>query len=156
MKKVIFPSLLMMMAAFFVSGCQDRGATNQSMDKGSPNRSQFYSTRDNPRHTRSNDMNNLNPNFLNLQGTRNGELAGNSQSHGKDIDKAKQVINNTGEFRVESVWISSGGDRMRVTAFKKGKLSRADKNAAEARLHRKLIHALPRYMIDVTVLQDKR
>lgn len=94
-------------------------------------------------------MTNQNPNFLDLHGTRNGDESGGAGNTGVDVAMVKRVIADTKEFRTESVQIN--GDRMWVTVFKNGKFSERDRRDAEARLHRKLIQALPRYNINVSV-----
>ncbi|WP_066072998.1 hypothetical protein [Neobacillus soli] len=169
MKKWMFLSLSLMML-FVVSGCQssNRGANEQAYnlrnDRSTPN---FMSNRDhdgitpdnmsdrdkNQQHVVENDITNQNPNFLDLKGTGSGGEAG-AGNQGNDIAKAKQVINGTNEFVTDSVWIN--GDRMWVSVYKKGTFSNQGKIDAEARLHRKLVQAIPRYNIEVRVKEDRR
>ncbi len=107
----------------------------------------------NKQHLVENDVTNQNPNFLDLKGTGSGGEAG-ATNHGNDINKVKQVIAGTNEFVTDSVWIN--GDRMWVSVYKKGMLSDQGRNDAEARLHKKLVQALPRYNIEVRVKDDRR
>ncbi|MGG1290970.1 hypothetical protein ABE218_06355 [Bacillus smithii] len=92
--------------------------------------------RDDPTNT------NQNPNFI--------DRAPDQPNLGTDIEKAKQVIrNDTNHYEADSVWIN--GRTMWVKVNTHRKLSDEDK--AEARLHRKLIQALPRYRIEVDIKQ---
>lgn len=149
MKKWMIPAILLL---FLASGCQNnRGANDQAAydlrnDRSTPN---FMSNRaKDKQHLVEDDITNQNPNFLDLSGTGSGGEAGAS-NHGIDIDKAKLVIADTHEFTTDSVWIN--GDRMWVSVFKKGTLTDREKIAAQARLHKKLVTALPRYNIEVSV-----
>ena len=155
-KKWMFLSFIMLL---MVTGCQsNRGADEKNAaydlrkDRTSPN---FMSNRNNggERDVAENDIADQNPNFLNLNrsGDR-GEFDGENQ--GSDVDKAKKVVAATDEFTIDSVWMN--GDRMWVSVYKKGMLSDKERIDAEARLHRKLIRALPRYNIDVRVKEDRR
>jgi hypothetical protein len=158
-KKLIFPSLFIMM--LLISGCQGAKDANDASydlrrDKSAPN---YMSNRTgdydaNRNRTIGNDVTNQNPNFLNLNGTRNGVSSGGASNFANDDEKARQVIASTKEFRTDSVIIN--GNRMWVTVYKKGILTDREKVKAEARLHRKLIHALPRYNIEVRVQEDRR
>lgn len=103
------------------------------------------------RHFVENDITNQNPNFLDLSGTGSGSERGSNI--GLDVDKARQVVGQTKDFKPGSVWIN--GNRMRITVYKKGIKNEQDRRAAEAMIHRKLIEALPRYTIDVTVKEDR-
>jgi hypothetical protein len=149
-KKFIFPLLLIIV--FLISGCQGNKNVNNLFDavkeRTRPDYRSNHLTGPDRGRTIGNDINNQNPNFLNLRGTRNGNASGNSQSYGKDVEYAKKVIRMNG-YTPKSVWIN--GDRMLVTANVKGKLSGRDTLDAEARLHSKLRAALPRYNIDVRV-----
>lgn len=156
MKQFIFPSVFIMM--MLASGCQTRDANDASYDlrkdKTAPNYMSYTTTDRDQNRFVGNDVINQNPNFLNLNGTRNGMTSGGSGNFATDIDQAKRVINNTNEFRTESVLIK--GDRMWVSVFKKGNLTKRDVKDAEARLHKKLVQALPRYNIDVKVKEARR
>lgn len=105
------------------------------------------------KHYVEDDITNQNPNFLDLNRTGSGSESG-AGNMGQDTDKAKQVIRDTHEFTPDSVWIN--GDRMTVTVRKNGRLTSRQKRDAEARLHTKLIQALPRYNIQVRVNEDRR
>lgn len=93
------------------------------------------------------DITNQNPNFLNLN------KSGDGANQETDINKARQVINDSKEFRPGSVRIN--GDDMWVTVYKNGILNDNEKIDAEARIHRDLIRALPRYHIEVKVQEDR-
>ncbi|MFJ7726002.1 hypothetical protein ACIQXV_07535 [Neobacillus sp. NPDC097160] len=172
LKKWMF---FLLISLFFltISGCQiNRGANENAYDlrkdQSAPN---LISDRDgddlsipknmsdvgdrskNEQHYVEDDITNQNPNFLDLKHTGSGGEAG-AGNHGTDINKAKQVIADTNEFVADSVWVN--GDRMWVSVYKKGMLSDRGKVDAEARLHRKLIEALPRYNIEVRVKEDRR
>lgn len=131
---------------------RDKGITRNLGDPRNAN--DFTSDRGKDRqHVVEDDITNQNPNFLDLNRTGSGGEAG-AGNHGNDIHKAKQVIAGTNEFVADSVWIN--GDRMWVTVHKKGMLSDRTKKDAEARLHKKLVRALPRYNIEVRVQEDRR
>jgi len=168
LKKWMFLSLIML---FAVSGCQNNRSAKEEAydlrkDRTAPN---YMSNRNNDQnildnmtnggrgknqqHLVEDDVTNQNPNFLDLNRTGSGGEAG-AGNQGNDIDKAKQVIADTNEFVVDSVWVN--GDRMWVSVYKKGMLSDRGRVDAEARLHRKLVQALPRYNIEVRVQEDRR
>lgn len=169
MKKWLFPTFIMLL--MFTAGCQNanRSADDTAYDlrkDNSPpnymsNRSEtrnhnpdFVANRGkNEQHLVENDITNQNPNFLDLDRTGSGGEAG-AGNQGNDLNKAKAVIAATDEFVPDSIWIN--GDRMWVSVYKKGMLSDRGKIAAEARLHKKLIKALPRYHIEVRVNEDRR
>ncbi|WP_042463605.1 hypothetical protein [Neobacillus dielmonensis] len=167
MKKWTFFSLILLLMA--LAGCQgDHTADNTVYDarKGKEsapkvmNREDNAGVRDftndrgkNDQHQVEDDITNQNPNFLDLNRTGSGSEAGGT-NEGNDINQAKRAIADTNEFVPDSIWIN--GDRMWVTVYKKGMLSDRDKNDAEARLHRKLVQALPRYNIEVKVKEDRR
>ncbi|TWD99491.1 hypothetical protein FB550_107126 [Neobacillus bataviensis] len=158
-------SLVSIMCMFLLSGCQgaylgsDDNANNlrkknsdQMNLRGNNNVDSTADRGKNKQHMVEDDITNQNPNFLDLKRTGSGGEAG-ATNHGNDINKAKQVIADTNEFRTDSIWIN--GDRMWVTVYKKGMLSDKARNDAEARLHRKLVKALPRYNIEVRVQEDR-
>ncbi|MEH7074388.1 hypothetical protein [Neobacillus drentensis] len=170
MKKLSFFSLFLLL---FVSGCagnqgaqgnqkaydlrSDNSAHNNMSIQGNNDRdtSMNMSNRGkNKQHMVEDDITNQNPNFLDLKGTGSGSEAGGAKNTGQDIAKAKHVIAASDEFETDNVWIN--GDRMWVTVYKKGKQSDQGKNKAEARLHRKLVQALPRYDIEVRVKENRR
>lgn len=133
-------------------GCQ--GNRNTAYDLRNDNSTPNYMSNRSQNHLVEEDITDQNPNFLDLRGTGSGSETGGGQNMGLDTDKAKQVIGQTKEFTTDSVWIN--GDRMWVTVFKKGMLTDTEKIDAEARLHRKLVQALPRYNIEVRVQEDRR
>ena len=172
MKKLsLFLSLCMM---FVVSGCNGNNGGNNGNeeaydlrnDKSAPNNMSLQGNNDrnttknmsnrgkNKQHMVEDDITNQNPNFLDLKRTGSGSEAGGGQNTGNDINKAKQVIADSDEFTTDSVWIN--GDRMWVSVYKKGMQTERGKINAEARLHRKLVQALPRYHIEVRVKEDRR
>jgi hypothetical protein len=138
----------------YMSNQGDEPGTPSNMSNRDNNRITSNQDRGkNKQHMVEDDITNQNPNFLDLKGTGSGGEAG-ATNHGNDIQKAKQVIANSDEFAADSVWIN--GDRMWVSVYKKGMQSEQGKIKAEARLHRKLIQALPRYKIEVRVKEDRR
>ncbi len=86
-----------------------------------------------------------NPNFLNTDGGR--------VDYDGYIDKARETVNATNEFEAGSIWVN--GNRLWVTAYKKGQMSRQERVDAEARLHKMLVKAVPRYEIEVQVKEDR-
>lgn len=168
MKKWMFPLFFVLLMS--AAGCQnanrsaDDTAYDLRKDKSAPNlmsnRGDVTNTPDymndrgkNQQHMVENDITNQNPNFLDLNRTGSGGEAG-AANQGNDIKKAKDTIAATGEFVTDSVWIN--GDRMWVSVYKKGMFSDRGKIAAESRLHKKLVAALPRYNIEVRVKEDRR
>lgn len=156
MKKWLLFSFLTLL---FVSGCEGTNDTNNTAnydlrkDESAP---QYMSNRSQGRdqsHLVEQDITNQNPNFLDLNRTGNGTEQGGNNT-GIDIDKARQVVAKTKEFRPGAVWIN--GDRMWVTVYKKGMLTDQERDDAEAHMHKKLITALPRYEIEVRVREDRR
>ncbi|MFZ7946520.1 hypothetical protein [Neobacillus sp. 19] len=170
LKKWMFFSFISLVV-LSVSGCQsNRGANEEAYDLRNDRTSPNYmsnrgdnrtipenmTNRDrgkNEQHLVEDDITNQNPNFLDLKHSGSGGEAG-AGNHGNDINKAKQVIDASNEFTADSVWIN--GDRMWVSVYKKGMMSDRGKVAAEARLHKKLVKALPRYNIEVRVKEDRR
>jgi hypothetical protein len=148
--------LLMLIMLFIISGCQNnRGAKEEAYDLRTDERAANYmSNRDKDRkHLVEDNITDQNPNFLDLKGTGSGSETG-AGNIGVDTNKAKQVIADTNEFVTDSVVVN--GDRMWVAVYKKGMLKDSEKIDAEARLHRKLVQALPRYNIEVRVQEDRR
>nr|WP_263324149.1 hypothetical protein [Neobacillus sp. Marseille-Q6967] len=96
------------------------------------------------------DVTDRNPNFLNLRGTTVGdEGEGNRNDFGNDIDKARDIVNRSKEFRAESIWINNAADRMTVRVDSTGSLSDEERNHAVGRLQQRLTQALPRYTFDI-------
>jgi hypothetical protein len=156
LKKWLLFSLLTLL---FVSGCEGTKDTNNTAnydlrkDRSAPEYMSYRSAgRDQP-HLVEEDITNQNPNFLDLNRTGNGTEQGVSNT-GIDIDKARQVVGRTKEFRPGSVWIN--GNRMSVTVYKKGPLTDKERVDAETRIRKKLVAALPRYSIKVKVREDRR
>jgi len=150
-------SLVSILFLFIISGCQgqnDRGANENANDLRGNNVDSIADRGKNKKHLVEDDITNQNPNFLDLKRTGSGGEAGGGHNTGNDTNKAKQVIAGTNEFTTDSVWIN--GDRMWVRVYKKGMHSDKERNDAEARLHKKLVRALPRYHIEVRVQEDRR
>ncbi|WP_160724201.1 hypothetical protein [Bacillus sp. USDA818B3_A] len=148
-------SVVCFMLLVILSGCQGQDSTTNG-NTNDLRSNQVDSVADrgkNKQHQVEDDITNQNPNFLDLKGTGSGGEAGGGKNTGNDTNKAKQVIAGTNEFTTDSVWIN--GDRMWVRVYKKGMLTNQEKNDAEARLHKKLVRALPRYHIEVQVQEDR-
>jgi hypothetical protein len=105
-------------------------------------------TRTNRQYQVENDITNRNPNFLDLRGTSN-KGQGINTNRGSDIDRAREIVNGTDEFRVESVWVNNNGDRMTVNVDERERLTNRERNQAIGRLKERLTQALPRYTIDI-------
>ncbi|MGG0718937.1 hypothetical protein ABE096_15285 [Robertmurraya massiliosenegalensis] len=88
-------------------------------------------------------MSDQNPNLINT---------GSERNQGTDIEHAKKVISDTGEFTPDSVWIN--GNDLWVTAHTDKDLSAKEKIDAQAKLHKLLMGALPSYDIEVQVNED--
>lgn len=132
----------------FLAGCnQNQNADNLYGENEHRDGTSFVSNRlDRQKYnTREWTMDEQNPNFLNFDGNKV-----NNQS---DIDKARQIIDETGNYELDSVWIN--GDDMWVTAYKKGVLSDGERVEAAASLRKKLLKALPRYHIVVKIQEDR-
>lgn len=89
-------------------------------------------------------MSDQNPNLIST---------GSERNHGREIEHARQVVEDTGEFTPDSIWIN--GRDMWVTATKKGQLTSKEKTEAQAKLHKLLTKALPIYDIEVRVNEDR-
>lgn len=103
--------------------------------------------------TNNNNNNNLrriasnptdqNPNMVDLE---QGDPA---ITVGSDVDKAKYVVSRYKRYEDPTVWVN--GNNMWVTAHTRAKLTANERMKEEARLHKKLIQALPRYDINVKI-----
>lgn len=98
-------------------------------------------------NTREWTMDAQNPNFPKTD--RNRDRINN----GTDIDKARQIIEDTNEFRSGPIWIN--GDDMWVTAYKRGIISDRQRVKDASELRKKLIKALPRYHIQIKIQEDR-
>lgn len=96
-------------------------------------------------HSRGHQLSDQNPNLLNAD---EGRIDQSSY-----VDQARAVVERSDEFEVDSIWIN--GQRLWVTVYKKGRMSREERVDAEARLHEKLSEAIPRYKIEVKVQEDR-
>jgi hypothetical protein len=135
-----------------LTACQARNeedtAYDLRTDQTNPN---FMSNRTNHeninrQHQVENDITGQNPNFLDIRrmGT-DGEA--NRNNFGSDIDRAKQVVNQSEDFELQSVQVNNSGDKMTVTVNPKGQHTRKDIK----RLQRELYETLPRYDFKVRV-----
>lgn len=145
---MIVKKLLFMLGFLLVaSGCTQNGDASRSVEDRNGNR--FVSnpsTSKEQSEVQDNYQNtNQNPNFLYLSNER--------PDLGTDIDKARDVVKRTNEYRPGSIWIN--GNKMWVTVYKKGMLSPEQKIAIAAQVRKKLIEALPRYDIHVKVKEDR-
>lgn len=150
MIKCLFLSIVSLLLA---GGCTDHFRLNTSsydVSKGRgahdeiPSRSAGFGRS----HYVDRDMTMQNPNL----GTGTGNERG---SHiGIDVDKARQVVGRTKGYRPGSVYTE--GSSMWVTVYKKGIKNEQARLKARAQMHKRLVRALPRYDIDVNVLDDKR
>ncbi|MBE3571178.1 MAG: hypothetical protein IMW92_14110 [Bacillales bacterium] len=99
--------------------------------------SQVRRERDDPTNT------NQNPNFI--------DRAPDQPNFGTDIEKARQVIRKDANYyESDSIWINGRTMWVKVNTHRK----LPDEDKAEARLHKKLIQALPRYRIEVDIKQQ--
>lgn len=140
----------LLLAGLFLAGCNQQSQLSEGyFDKNhDKNGRAFVNTGDagvHDEYTMDSPMSEQNPNFINFDGNRV-----NNQSF---VDKARQVISETQEFEPGSVWMN--GHHMWVTAYKKGQLTNQEKVEAEARLHKILTKAIPRYDIEVRVQEDR-
>lgn len=146
MKKGMLFSLF---TVLMLSGCQagnDETAYNLRTDRTNPN---YMSNRTSPNnYDEVRDITDKNPNFLNLRGTTQGDHSPTNNT-GNDIDKARDIINRSRDFRADSVWVSDNGDRMTVTVNTRGTLTNKERNYEIGQLQRKLTEALPRYTFDI-------
>jgi hypothetical protein len=140
--------VLLLFSVLMLSACQKgndntKTAYNLRDDVSNPN---FMSNRDANNRPDGNmgTMSDQNPNFLNLRGTSLNDVS-NRNNTGRDIDIARDIVNKTGNFSADSVWINNSGDRMTVTVNSKGKVDRK----AIAKLRTKLEQALPRYSFEI-------
>jgi len=140
--------LYLLVIVFFLAGCNNnpKGLYDQQEDRAgkalSHNEKADLLETDRSRGWQMGDQN---PNLPNMDGGRVDQDG--------YIDKARNTVNGTEEFKVGSVW--TNGNRMWVTAYKKGQLTREERMDAEARLHKLLTKAIPRYEIEVKVQEDR-
>jgi hypothetical protein len=133
--------VFMLFTVLMLSACQkgnDNTAYNLRDDVSNPN----YMS--NEVNNQPGQMSDQNPNFLNLRGTALND-ASNRNNTGRDIDIAKDIVNRTGDFNADSVWINNAGDRMTVTVDTRGRNNDENITLLKARLSQ----ALPRYTIEI-------
>jgi hypothetical protein len=93
-------------------------------------------------------MSDQNPNFLNLRGTSMND-ASNRNNTGRDIDIARDIVNESENFNSESIWINNAQDQMTVTVDSQGALDGRERKKAVETLRTKLQQALPRYSFEI-------
>ncbi|NMD70046.1 hypothetical protein HHO41_07065 [Bacillus sp. DNRA2] len=145
MKKFI---LLSFLASTILAGCamnndrrvQTAGDQNEKVN--------IIDTRPNadegPRAVPGRTMSDQNPNLLNTNGGGN--------SRGKDIEHARTVINQSGNLRPGRIWIDGNG--LWANVYTNGRLTETEERDARTKLHTQLTQALPRYQIEVRVMED--
>lgn len=144
MKNVIFPILILV----FLAACtQNQGAENLYGNNEVRDGTTLISNRQDQQeyNTREWTMDAQNPNFPNTDGRRLNNQA--------DIEKARQIIDATAEFRAGPIWIN--GDDMWVTAYKRGMVSDRQRVSDATALRKKLLKGLPRYHIQVKIQEDR-
>lgn len=144
MKNAIFPIIILV----FLAACtQNQGSENLSGENKVSDGTTLISNPPNRDglDTRDWSMDAQNPNFPNTDGRR--------LSNQDDIEKAREIINKTNEFRAGPIWIN--GDDMWVTAYKKGMVSDRQRVSDASALRKKLIKGLPRYHIQVKIQEDR-
>jgi hypothetical protein len=97
-------------------------------------------------NARGQTMSDQNPNLLNTNG--------GADNRGKAINQARGVVNKSADFRPGSIWITA--DAMYVNVYPKRNLSNNQEVEARAKLHSQLTQALPRFIIEVRVVDDKQ
>lgn len=146
MKKWMFLSLLPVLMLAACQAGNDETAYDLRNDRTNPN---YMSNRTSPNnYDEVRDITDKNPNFLNLRGTTQGDH-GQRNNFGQDIDKARDLVNDTEDFTADSVWINNAGDRMTINVNTRDGLSDRERNHAVGMLQQKLTKALPRYTIDI-------
>jgi hypothetical protein len=89
-------------------------------------------------------MSDQNPNLVNT---------GSERNHAREIEHVQKAIADTNEFTPDSIWIN--GNTLWVTATTEKRLSGKEKVDAQARLHKIVMKAAPRYNnIEVRVNED--
>lgn len=145
MKNAIFFIIILV----FLAACtQNQGSENMYGDNEMRDGTTLISNPTTDREgldTRDWSMDAQNPNFPNTDGRRLNNQA--------DIEKARQIINETAEFRAGPIWIN--GDDMWVTAYKRGMVSDQQRVSDATALRKKLLKGLPRYHIQVKIQEDR-
>lgn len=140
--------LFFILVLIFLAACgQNQGAENLYGENEVRDGTTFISNRLDRQeyNTRDWSMDAQNPNFPNTDGNR--------VNNGADIDKARQIIEATGEFRAGPIWIN--GDDMWVTAYKRGMIKNQQRVKDASALRKKLLKSLPRYHIQVKIQEDR-
>ncbi|BCB05946.1 hypothetical protein [Bacillus sp. KH172YL63] len=88
-----------------------------------------------------------NPNFPNLTNSPGAT----SNRMGEFEDKAREVVRENSRFEPDEVWIN--GEKMWVTAHTKKEMTMAETNKEEAMLKETLQKAIPRYDIQVKIIE---
>lgn len=97
-------------------------------------------------NARGQTMSDQNPNLLNTNG--------GADNRGKAINQARGVVNKSDVFRPGSIWITA--DAMYVNVYPARNLTNKQEIDARAKLHSQLTQALPRFIIEVRVVDDKQ
>jgi hypothetical protein len=66
-----------------------------------------------------------------------------------EIERVKKLVNQTGHFRVDSIYVSEDTDHMVVTVYETGRHNTAEQYNDLAKLHATLVQSLPHYTFDV-------
>jgi len=146
MKNVIFTIFILV----FLAACgQNQGSENLYGENEIRDGTTLISNRLDQQeyNTREWTMDAQNPNFPNTDRNR---ARVNNQT---DIDKARQIIEETNEFRSGPIWIN--GDDMWVTAYKRGIIADRQRVKDASNLREKLIKALPQYHIQIKIQEDR-
>lgn len=141
-------SLLLVLITMVATGCNNNANVQGGYDLDEDRAGRdFVTNRPDNRvdGSRGRTMSDQNPNLLNTGGGR-----GNNRA---DIDMAREVVQQTDKFTPSTVWIN--GNYMWVTVYKKGTMTDREKIDAESEVHKNLTKALPRYDIEVRVLEDR-
>ncbi|OLS41219.1 membrane lipoprotein lipid attachment site-containing protein [Bacillus sp. MRMR6] len=67
----------------------------------------------------------------------------------QDMQGVRKLVNQTGHFRVDSIYVSEDTDHMVVTVHETRRHNTAEQYDELARLHAKLVQSLPHYTFDV-------
>jgi hypothetical protein len=67
----------------------------------------------------------------------------------KDMQQVRKLVNSTGHFRVDSIYVSEDTDHMVVTVHETGRHNAAEQYNDLAKLHATLVQSLPHYTFDV-------
>lgn len=147
MKKLILLSFFLLFSTY-LAGCvmNDDRRVNTAGDQNEEVRIIDTRTDPNvgPREAPGRTMSDQNPNLINNDGMR--------ISRAKEIEQANEVIKQSGNLRPGQVWFDGNG--LWANVYTNGKLTEAEEQEARTKLHSRLSQALPRYQIEVRVMED--